>query len=225
MNPSVAKHLKRVQDLSGSVFGSLLAVKQVGQNTKNQWIWECLCECGKTVLVVSDSLRRGHTQSCGCLRLKRLRESITTHGHAAQGDHSITYTTWQVMLQRCENPKNPAYPEYGGKGITVCERWHTFEHFLKDMGERPSMHYSIDRISNNWGYDPSNCRWATKKEQQRNRADCHFVTAFGETRTIAEWTEISHLSFSTISGRLKAGWNPEDAVSLPPSPKKYKNRQ
>src|ERR1051325_1987407 len=201
----VPSHLRRVKDLTNMVFGSLRTTRPVGQTTKNQIWWECICDCGKIVIVASQSLRRGHTQSCGCLRLRQLRASITTHGHATAA-RSLTYTSWQILIQRCQNPKNPAYPNYGGAGITVCERWQVFENFLADMGERASELYSIDRIDNSGNYEPGNCRWATKKQQQRNRQGNHFITAFGETCTIAEWAERSQLAFSTISNRLRTGW-------------------
>lgn len=118
------------------------------------------------------------------------------------------------MLARCDNPKNPAYPRYGGRGITVCDRWRTFEGFLADMGERPAGK-SIERINNDGNYEPGNCRWATAKEQNLNTRSNRLVTIDGETRPLAEWAELRGLLVGTVYDRLYRGWNIERAINTP----------
>lgn len=117
------------------------------------------------------------------------------------------------MKARCENENDPKYPRYGARGITVCDRWrNSFENFFADMGPRPSKLHTIDRKDNDLGYSPNNCRWATKKEQQRNMSRNHKLTVRGETKTIAEWAEIQELNPGTIHGRLRRGLSDEAAV-------------
>jgi hypothetical protein len=145
-------------------FGRLVVLGQAPRLSK-AIRWHCKCDCGGSTISQGHSLRHGMAQSCGCLAIECTRQRNTTHGHTG----SETYQTWVSMLQRCENPNTVAYHCYGGRGIKVCERWHEFENFLADMGERPSGK-TIDRYPNKDGnYEPGNCRWATPKEQAGNR--------------------------------------------------------
>ena len=160
------------RDLTGQQFGRLKAIRLAGRTAAGQAMWECLCQCGKTTTVYGVSLTRGKSQSCDCLRLERVKAAATKHGHAQRSFHQTgTYTSWCSMLARCQNPNRERYPNWGGRGITVCERWqgeHGFENFLADMGPRPAG-TTLDRFPNNDGnYEPGNCRWATPKEQQAN---------------------------------------------------------
>jgi len=128
-------------------------------------MWRCRCACGKETIVMSGDLTSGKSKSCGCLKKERAHEINTTHGMCGTPE----YTAWQGMLKRCYNPNNTSYKNYGGRGISVHERWLRFENFYDDIGPKPSPDHSLDRIDNDGNYEPSNIRWATRTEQNRNQ--------------------------------------------------------
>lgn len=154
----------------GKKYNRLTAVAYAGQNKWHNALWECRCDCGKITVVTGCSLRRGEIKSCGCLQVEIHRKVHRTHGEGYGVQKTVEYATWERMKRRCTNPNARQWKWYGGRGIKVCDRWmHSYENFLADMGRRPPR-LSIDRINNDGNYDPSNCRWATRAEQVRNRS-------------------------------------------------------
>lgn len=157
----------KFKDLTGMKFGRLIVLRP-GVKTTKELHWVCLCQCGTEVEVRLSNLKSKHTQSCGCLRRELITKRSIRHGYSRRGKKTKTYTVWAAMRNRCNNPKNPGYKHYGGRGIKVCERWLKFENFLEDMGEMPK-NLSIERKDNDGNYEPGNCKWATKKEQANNK--------------------------------------------------------
>lgn len=163
---------KRYDLRAGDRFNSLTVVGPVPKKSK-QLRWLCRCDCGEMTEVESYDLRHGKTKSCGC------KQHAGTHGMSGSPEYSI----WAGMLQRCNNPYKTEYKYYGGRGIKVCSEWHTFENFYRDMGPRPSVTHSLDRIDCNGDYEPGNVRWATAFEQWQNRESRQFSFNAYQDRT------------------------------------------
>lgn len=197
------------KDLTGKRFGRLVALSYVG-SIKNTSTWLCRCDCGTEKNVSGPALRRGTSTSCGCFR-----ESIRSDLHHIHGmTESVEYKTWTRMRSRCTSPTCREWPHYGGRGITICERWEAFENFYQDMGPRPKGH-SIDRIDNDGNYEPANCRWATVDQQLRNKRTVTKITLNGETLCLAEWARRAGICYGTVAHRIKRGWSAEDAITKP----------
>jgi hypothetical protein len=198
--------------LEGKVFDRLTVdSKTISKNKKIAW--SCRCLCGKKIVVTTCDLRSGNTKSCGCLRQDNAKKG--KHQHARVGAMSITYKSYTDMLTRCRNPNHVAWADYGGRGITVCDRWqNSFTFFLEDMGERPSKDYSIDRIDCNSGYTPENCRWADRKTQSRNKRSSRMIEFNGKTQSLTEWAEELRINVKTLTARLDAyGWTVDQALT------------
>lgn len=194
-------------DLVGQRFGRLVVQERVESDIKRSTFFECLCDCGSTIIATGSNLRRGGYTSCGCYR----RSVKATHGM-----HNTTeYNIWRQMLQRCTNPKARYFENYGGRGITVCEEWTTFESFFRDMGFRPSLNHTIDRIDNGKGYNKENCRWATAAEQSRNTTRNRNFTINGKTQCITDWAKQLGCTTQSIKCRLRSGWTEEEAFTTP----------
>jgi hypothetical protein len=196
------------RDLTGQTFGRLTVIERVAALNSNA-TWRCRCECGGGKIVRGHALTRGATRSCGCL----YRE----HAGNLNRTHSLTdtreYRAWSQMKGRCFNPRVEMYPHYGGRGITVCARWRdSFEAFLADMGHCPTGFW-IERNDPDGNYEPGNCRWATPKEQQRNRRNTLRLTLNGRTQAIGDWAEETGLSVATIRGRCRMGWPDERTLT------------
>ena len=195
-------------DLRGKKFGRLTPIEVVGSDKYSKHIWKCKCDCGNTTYATTELLTSGKTKSCGCYKQDEFKQRVTTHGMT----NTRVYNIWQLMKDRCLNSKNLHFYCYGGRGITVCERWKdSFENFLSDMGN-PSNDLSIDRIDPDGNYEPSNCRWATVYQQAHNKRNTIRVTIDGVTDTIDKWEKVSPVRGNTIRQRLRKGYNTKDAV-------------
>jgi hypothetical protein len=195
-----------ILNLIGQTFGRLTVLSQAPfQGGRSQW--HCVCECGAEKIVNSNLLRRGRTQSCGCLN----QERRSTHGLSKEPE----YMPWKAMVARCTNPNSTSWPLYGGRGITVHPSLMTPQGLIAEIGRRPSPRHTIERIDNEGHYEPGNICWATQKEQNRNQRSNRLLTYQGRTQCLAAWAEEMGLTTQLVWQRLRAGWSVERALTQP----------
>lgn len=200
------KHSHRFIDMTGQSIGGQYIIGCAGLDAHGQAVWSVRCVCGSERTVTGGKLRRGEAGSCGCVKSERISASLTRHGDAANGQLTPEYRTWSNMIDRCERESSKSWKNYGGRGIMVCARWReSFAAFLADMGRKPTSKHSIDRIDNDRGYEPDNCRWATRLEQARNKRGIRFVHLYDEAAR-------NGVSKDALMARVNAGWSEEEAV-------------
>jgi hypothetical protein len=193
------------KSMIGKRFGRLVVLKQAGTRYApygTRLLVLCRCDCGKKKTIIAVAVRIGLTKSCGCLQKEVLSKRRTSHGETVDG-RTAEYTSWKAMRQRCYSPNYTKFMDYGGRGITVCERWNDFANFLADMGRKPSKRHSLDRIDNDGPYSQENCRWGTKRQQSRNRRKWVMIdkVIHGDIMTV-RWRRIIYVP--AISTRNRA---------------------
>lgn len=195
------RNKRPLKDYSGRRYGRLVALYPSAITGK--WIWKC--DCGSLAVKSVKSVRDGNTRSCGCLFTESLVNRNTTHGLSKA--HPRTYRSWKDMRSRCYNPNNTEFHNYGGRGITVCEKWASFAQFFADMGDRPEG-LTIERRDVNCDYEPNNCEWATPEVQSNNKRNTVRLTINGETKSLAMWCKHYGVEQSKAGYRLKHGLDP-----------------
>lgn len=203
--------MSKYQDLIGQRYGRLLVTEFAGRSNSGKVMWKCKCDCGNTTIVRACCLKSGNSTSCGCLQKERIRSASTTHGGYGSRLHKI----WEGIKSRCGCSSDHSYKRYGGRGITVCDEWlHSFEAF-RDWalanGYRDDL--TIDRIDNDGPYCPENCHWATMKQQNNNQSRNRVITHNGESRTLAQWAELTGINPETLRNRLNKGWSTDRALT------------
>jgi hypothetical protein len=211
------------RDLTGIRFGRLIVINLLGKSQRSgKILWACLCDCGRVTFPETCRLTNGMSRSCGCLRVEACKKNFTTHGASVGKVFDREYITWNSMLQRCKSGNATNRHLYRDKGILVCDRWRYGEDgkegytcFLEDMGKKPTYKHSIDRIDSNKNYEPSNCRWATSKEQARNLPGVVKVLFRGQEIIARQLCDEYGANGSLVLSRLKNGWDIEEALFTP----------
>lgn len=195
-------------DIAFKKFDMITPIRRVPSEGRVKWL--CKCDCGNELIASGENIRGGNTGSCACRR----GESRRRHGMANRTNNE--YTIWTGMMQRCTNPKTTNYANYGGRGISVCEEWRSFDIFYRDMGTRPSLAHSLERRNNEAGYNKSNCYWATAKQQSRNMRRNVIIEFGGRSMCVAEAAERACLPYSAVYQRLFVyGWDVRRALTAP----------
>lgn len=194
----------------GQAFKNLTTVRLISEKSGQGRPWLCSCACGNTREVPEYRLKGGYVKSCGCLGHGAAPPLAIKHGMCRYSGFKV----WESMMRRCFNPLDKDFSSYGGRGITVCDRWMDPRNFALDMGERP-LKYSLDRIDVNGNYCPENCRWATPMQQGANKRNNRIFEIHGEKRHLSEWCRKFNISLSTVINRLNTGMDPYTALTLP----------
>lgn len=198
--------MSKVVDISGMRFGMLVVIDRA-DDTGKRARWNCKCDCGATATRAGSDMKSGNTKSCGCLHRLRFTSMVTKHGESG----SREYKRWASMKSRCTNPKNKLFHRYGGRGIKLCDRWLDFPAFHSDMGDAPEG-MTIERVDNDAGYSPENCRWATRWEQNRNTSSNVTLSACGLSMIMIEWSETLGVKYTRLVDRRRAGWSDSEVL-------------
>ena len=208
----IGEEMRKRTDLTGKRVGKLTVI-DYAYTKNNKAYWNCICDCGNKCVVTARNLITAMTQSCGCSKRESMRKVALKHG----GSGTRLYSIWCNMKDRCYNPNNKHYHRYGGRDITICSEWvnnfSSFESWALSHGYDDKL--SIDRINNDAGYNPENCRWVTNKVQQNNRSTNHLITYKGETMDVTEWADKVGIPASTLYDRLAYGWTLDEVFSKP----------
>lgn len=196
-------------DLTGRKYRGFLVLKRTGTRANGAVLWLCRCDCGKELILCSADFTSDSRQRSGCRDC--FMKTFITHGMTGTKEHHA----WNDMRSRCDLKKNTGYKDYGGRGIGYSDEWSDFAVFIKDMGLAPSPKHTLERINVNGNYQADNCKWATIKEQSRNKRNSRMVCIDGETKCLAEWCEIYRAKHNLVSRRLQAGWPIKEAMSIP----------
>ncbi len=204
-------------DLTGHKYSRWLVSSYAGKHGRTH-VWNCVCECGSERVCRGPNLRCGHSQSCGCYCADRIREEFTTHGRT----RTPAYRAWLSMRDRCLRVKSSAFADYGGRGISICEAWETFQGFFGDMGDPPKG-LTLERIDVKGNYNKQNCRWADRTDQARNRRNSRFIRIDGKNVHAKDAADILGVQYKTLMARINAyGWTDEEIVR---GYKKYNTRK
>jgi len=204
-----------LKDMTNMKYGRLFVESRADNRRKKIARWNCVCDCGAKVVVDGARLRNGNTKSCGCYKRERTSEIKATHGHCKNRKDSKTYTSWRGMVDRATNPNHKSASYYMLRGITVCDRWQSFENFLADMGERPEG-MCIDRIDNNGNYEPGNCRWVSHRINCNNTSKARKIDFHGYKVSLSKLASLTDIPRRTLLRRLKKyGWDVKKAMLTP----------
>lgn len=215
--------LRQRENMCGKRFGRLVVLEKLQERNKHRSVlWLCKCDCGNTIKAPTSSLTTGNTTSCGCLRKENSINACTKHGFTSNGKLEKLYLVWRHMKHRCTSPNDKSYKNYGGRGITVCDEWYNsylaFREWAYENGYSENynrLECTIDRIDNNKGYCPENCRWTDSVTQANNKSNNYYITFNNETHTASEWGKIVGIKGYNITRRIKAGWSIEEALMTP----------
>lgn len=213
VNPDHLVGGRKFTDLTGKKFGRLLVQAEVRKPPSKRIYWACLCDCGNTHTVRPDQLVSGEIVSCGCYMREAVARRETVHGHARRGSHSAEFEAWGALRERCNKPSSPEYKNYGGRGITVCQRWdESFQSFFDDVGRRPSPKHSLDRIDVNGNYEPGNVRWALYETQVNNKRNTVYFEPYGVRVPVSILARAVGMNRNTLKARLEHGFDLVSAI-------------
>lgn len=205
------KKIKKIDDNIGKQYNFITILELVKKHNTHKF-YKSLCSCGNVFIAIINNIKRGNTKSCGCFQHKLMKTRFKTHGKST----SPEYNVYKTMINRCKDINHIQYKNYGGRGITVCDRWkESFENFITDMGQRPKPKYQIDRIDNNGQYSKENCRWVSPKQNCKNGTMIKFYEYENKNWTIKELCSKFNINRECVRKRLIRGWSLHKALTTP----------